>query len=874
MSFYISCFHKNDLKYSINFRFNPTYIPYIPGEGNEGIRVQDFYKDYEHLTMIGENDIPLLSGIQPQLNYMMDIKNHGKYILVVDYITDKNLTDAAILSVNIKDDLDADGAITVYPCLYTMVCRQPVVDKEAREKVFYLDVGDLRPIEILRASDIDIAIKSVTAIPYEEWSTDYITPSPVCIYENGECVLSNYQSAPEARKVDFVPESAGGGENVTSLAFLDPEVKTISISSTVPEPSRYVIILHYNQPHHPNFYLHYNLTTERQNYDGKIHLKHCPSYAGCRQIVTQDNNFIWFEIDDGFTFNLTNPYPNKDVFLNNIILVPADVYKDSLLHEGNYDQTKEFIQRCGQDHFYIPLNASDFCKNSVFSLTTSYNDGALQCNCDYIGSTSFECEPFGGQCQCKPNVIGRQCDACRTGFYGFPDCKPCDCPATALCEKETGACICPPRVRGDRCNECEEFTFGFDPIIGCEDCNCDPQGVLHGNLQCDLNNGSCPCRENIVGRTCDLCDYGYHSFPACYMCDCNRDGTTFEICDQADERCFCKKNVEGRSCERCKEGTYNLQKNNPEGCTKCFCFGKTTRCEQAYLKPFNVSMLNNVTVNRIKVEDGKVDFYQWEDDADRQLDETTVKVDFNSVGDPELLTGNTYVGCLDYLLAQNNHLSSYGGYLTYKILFANGPFGSAIVAPDIILKSNTTVIVHTSYEQPAPRTLFEGAVHFVETNFQTPSGGSVTREQFMTILRDLDAIYVRASYWEGGLETTVSDVYLTLADDDYEHAREYQYLAVEKCECPPGYQGLSCEDCAPGFYRDPNGPYGGYCIPCDCHGHADTCDCNTGICQDCKHHTMGDHCDMCIAGYYGNATRGYPDDCMICACPLPIESNK
>lgn len=81
------------------------------------------------------------------------------------------------------------------------------------------------------------------------------------------------------------------------------------------------------------------------------------------------------------------------------------------------------------------------------------------------------------------------------------------------------------------------------------------------------------------------------------------------------------------------------------------------------------------------------------------------------------------------------------------------------------------------------------------------------------------------------------------------------------------------QDCSPGYYRDPTGPYGGYCLPCQCNGHAETCDCNTGICQSCKHNTHGDHCDKCIVGYHGNATHGTPNDCMICACPMPIESN-
>lgn len=44
--------------------------------------------------------------------------------------------------------------------------------------------------------------------------------------------------------------------------------------------------------------------------------------------------------------------------------------------------------------------------------------------------------------------------------------------------------------------------------------------------------------------------------------------------------------------------------------------------------------------------------------------------------------------------------------------------------------------------------------------------------------------------------------------------------------------------------------------------------------QNCQHNTEGDHCEKCIIGHHGNATLGTPNDCMICACPMPIESNK
>lgn len=55
-------------------------------------------------------------------------------------------------------------------------------------------------------------------------------------------------------------------------------------------------------------------------------------------------------------------------------------------------------------------------------------------------------------------------------------------------------------------------------------------------------------------------------------------------------------------------------------------------------------------------------------------------------------------------------------------------------------------------------------------------------------------------------------------------------LAVEQCQCPPGYRGLSCEDCDIGYTRATEGLYLGLCEPCSCGGHSNECDAETGDC--------------------------------------------
>lgn len=37
----------------------------------------------------------------------------------------------------------------------------------------------------------------------------------------------------------------------------------------------------------------------------------------------------------------------------------------------------------------------------------------------------------------------------------------------------------------------------------------------------------------------------------------------------------------GAHCDLCKPGFYNLQEENPLGCTDCFCFGVSDVCESS-----------------------------------------------------------------------------------------------------------------------------------------------------------------------------------------------------------------------------------------------------------------------------------------------------
>ncbi|KAA8591296.1 hypothetical protein FQN60_002239 [Etheostoma spectabile] len=167
---------------------------------------------------------------------------------------------------------------------------------------------------------------------------------------------------------------------------------------------------------------------------------------------------------------------------------------------------------------------------------------------------------------------------------------------------------------------------------------------------------------------------------------------------------------------------------------------------------------------------------------------------------------------------------------------------------------------------PTPaRVVNQKEIKFTENKWQHSNGRPVSREDLMMTLANLDSISIRTIYDNHMVSVGLGDIVMETTAVEFStlgHAKD-----VEECRCPPGYSGLSCEMCSPGFERVPGGSYLGTCAGCNCYGHASACDPISGHCLSCQHNTEGPQCDKCRPGYFGDPSRGRPDDCKPCPCP-------
>ncbi|CAJ1084378.1 laminin subunit alpha-5 isoform X1 [Xyrichtys novacula] len=843
-------------------------------------------------------DMAVCSGHDMSVELRGRLSSPGEYVLVVEYSSEDELPQTLTVAVNAPGSRSHQRHVTLLHCKYSFLCRVVAIDDQHRVAVFSLPADP----EIQLISDrASFFLHKVYLVPKDQFSMEYVEPKVHCISTHGHfapdsssCVPSRFQTpsdslvlkegqsssmqepilaSPAAAPLlplhhhqSDQPAWTGGdrpphGADNSDHVRLDSVQNAAVYSTRVHALGRYVFILHYHQPHHPTYPVQVYINGGRI-WQGHANASFCPHAYGCRNVLVSENQII-LDVTDHEVFITVQIPAGRTLWLDYVLVVPEASYSSSYLNEEPLDKSYDFISNCGQNSFYInPSTASPFCLGSAVSLSAFFNNGAMPCACHEVGAESDTCEAFGGQCRCRPHVIGRDCSMCATGFWGFPNCRPCNC-GERLCEPVTGDCICPPRTVRPECTQCEPQTFGCHPVVGCEICNCSRPGVVTPDTSCDTTSGQCRCKNNIVGRQCDRCAPGFYGYPNCRPCDCNEAGTEEEVCDFFTGQCLCKENVQGSRCDQCRVGTFHLDPTNPKGCTSCFCFGATDRCRSSEKRRYEVMNMEGWVLLGADRQEVPVTVYPGQDLVEADLSDVP-----DVYQDLHWHAPKTYLG---------DKVSSYGGYLRYR-LHTQTMRGDVLSLPaeasrpDIILKGNQMTLVFMEREYSSPEEPHLGIVHMVEGSFRhAQTGNSVSREELMMVLVGLESLQIRALHSQSAHSVSLRGAVLEGAENlpTGRHANN-----VEICMCPANYLGDSCQKCAPGYYRDTIGLFLGKCVPCNCHGHSDRCLDGSGICVDCQHNTAGDHCEKCQGGFLGNNTLdGQAVSCSSCPCPLRTPSN-
>lgn len=539
----------------------------------------------------------------------------------------------------------------------------------------------------------------------------------------------------------------------------------------------------------------------------------------------------------------------------------------------------------------------DTCEVGHYGLSAT---GCAACACAAPGATGA-CDARTGACSCQLGVRGPACDTCLPGYYGLTatGCLPCPlCGVGQTCDGTTGQCACPPLTAGAGCRVCRSGAWGWRPGIGCQPCKCSSAGARPE--ACDVITGACTCRAGWAGAHCDQCARGHYG-PRCRPCACVLAGS--RACDpltglcECDDRgqCPCKDSVTGLKCDSCLNGTFGLAESNPWGCTRCFCFGRSSHCSQAGL---TWGTVRTATPRRLRLELEPAQHSHGPTIAYLSIQKhAEPPLDLYSEDEPiELETSNSIIiipeteGNITIGLNQNlpyplywrlpkkfldDHVTSYGGFLRFRITNVGPPIETTRVLlnqfPLVQMRSHGVLVL--DYYELEPSSTESYAVRFHESLWRI-GRTDVDRKTMMVALQHIDGIFIRAftkhaSQNEAVLLEVSMDTAILIDGQPPPIAS-----GVEMCSCPEEYGASSCQEASIGYWIPPRIITSdatstiviqlmGEAEKCHCNGRSRKCDRDTGHCLNCAENTAGRHCEICASGFYGN-----PENvCQSCPCP-------